>query len=90
MRPPNAHRVFQITDGANDDWASWYAEWLVRLSELPGPLGGTLVRSELIYLLVRLDKEYTSAAPSSAGKTRPMSCWPTFGWVELAATRAGR
>jgi hypothetical protein len=33
------------------------------LSELPGPLGGTLVRSELIYLLVRLDKEYTSAAP---------------------------
>jgi hypothetical protein len=36
------HIVFRITDGANDDWASWYAERLVRLSGLPGPLGGTL------------------------------------------------
>jgi hypothetical protein len=33
------------------------------LSELPGRLGGTLVRSELIYLLVRLDKEYTQRHP---------------------------
>ena len=29
------HQVFRITDGADDDWASWYAEWLVTLSELP-------------------------------------------------------
>ena len=29
------------------------------LSELPQVLGGTVVRSELTYLLVRLDKEYT-------------------------------
>jgi hypothetical protein len=28
------HQVFRITDGADDDWASWYAEWLVTLSEL--------------------------------------------------------
>jgi hypothetical protein len=28
-----------------------------------GPLGGTLVRSELIYLLMRLDKEYTERRP---------------------------
>jgi hypothetical protein len=33
------------------------------LSGLPGRLGGTLVRSELIYLLVRLDKEYTQRRP---------------------------
>jgi hypothetical protein len=26
------HRVFRITDGADDDWASWYAQWLVTLS----------------------------------------------------------
>ena len=29
------HRVFRITDGADDDWASWYAQWLLTLSELP-------------------------------------------------------
>jgi hypothetical protein len=57
------HRVFRITDGADDDWASWYADWLVRLSELPGLLGGRLVRSELTWLLVRLDKEYTERRP---------------------------
>jgi hypothetical protein len=53
------HQVFRITDGADDDWASWYAQWLVTRSELPQVLGGTVVRSELTYLLVRLDKEYT-------------------------------
>jgi hypothetical protein len=53
------HQVFRITDGADQDWASWYAQWLVTLSELPEVLGGTVVRSELTYLLVRLDKEYT-------------------------------
>jgi hypothetical protein len=53
------HQVFRITDGADDDWASWYAEWLVTLSELPELLGTKVVRSELTYLLVRLDKEYT-------------------------------
>src|ERR687888_1203918 len=57
------HRVYRITDGADDDWASWYADWLVRLSELPGLLGGAPVRSELVYMLVRLDKEYTEQQP---------------------------
>jgi hypothetical protein len=57
------HRVFRISDGADDDWASWYADWLVTLSELPGLLGGKVVRSELTYLLVRLDKEYAERHP---------------------------
>jgi len=58
------HRVYRIVDGADDDWASWYADWLVRLSELPDLLGVTPVRSELVYMLVRLDKEYTDRQPS--------------------------
>jgi hypothetical protein len=58
------HQVFRITDGADDDWASWYAEWLVRLSELPELVGAKVVRSELTYLLVRLDKEYTERRPA--------------------------
>ena len=57
------HQVFRITDGADDDWASWYAHWLVTLSELPELLGGRVVRSELTYMLVRLDKEYAERGP---------------------------
>ena len=57
------HRVFRIVDGADDDWASWYADWLVSLSELGTLLGAKPVRSELTYLLVGLDKEYTAARP---------------------------
>ena len=52
------HRVYAIVDGADDDWASWYADWLVNLSELPELLGAKPVRSELVYMLVRLDKEF--------------------------------
>jgi hypothetical protein len=29
------HQVFRIVDGADDDWASWYAQWLI--CHLPGP-----------------------------------------------------
>jgi hypothetical protein len=57
------HRVYRIVDGADDDWASWYADWLINLSELPALLGAKPVRSELVYLLVSLDKEYTAAKP---------------------------
>lgn len=53
------HQVFRITDGADDDWASWYGEWLTGLSELPSILSSQPVRSELIFQLVKLDKEYT-------------------------------
>lgn len=58
------HQVYRIVDGADDDWASWYADWLVRLSELPDLLGATPVRSELVYMLVRLDKEYAERQPT--------------------------
>jgi hypothetical protein len=58
------HRVFRIVDGADDDWASWYADWLVHLSELPDVLGLKPVRSELTYLLVSLDKQYIAEQPA--------------------------
>ena len=57
------HRVFRIVDGADDDRASWYAQWLIDLSELPDLLGTKPVRSELTYMLVKLDKEYTEQHP---------------------------
>ena len=58
------HRVYRLTDGEDADWASWYATWLSRHSELPELLGRTPVRSELVYLLVLLDKEVTERQPS--------------------------
>ena len=58
------HRVFRITDGADGDWASWYSQWLTTLSELPDLLGAKPVRSELTYMLVRLDKEYLERSPA--------------------------
>jgi hypothetical protein len=58
------HRVFRITDGADDDWASWYSQWLTTLSELPDLLGAKPVRSELTWMLVRLDKEYSDRSPA--------------------------
>lgn len=57
------HQVYRIVDGADDDWASWYADWLINLSELPDLLGTKPVRSELVYMLVRLDKEFTDKSP---------------------------
>ena len=63
------HHVFRIVDGADDDWASWYADWLVNLTELPALLGVKPVRSELTYLLVSLDKEYTASQPGEPWET---------------------
>jgi hypothetical protein len=64
------HRVYRITDGVDDDWASWYADWLLRLSELPTMLGSAPVRSELVYMLVQLDKDHTAV--------RAVEPWPHF------------
>jgi hypothetical protein len=57
------HRVYRIVDGADDDWASWYADWLIDLSELPDILGAKPVRSELVYMLVKLGKDYAAESP---------------------------
>src|SRR5260370_18826927 len=58
------HRVFRIVDGTDDDWASWYAQWLIDLSDLPDLLGARPVPTHLLYLLVSLDNQYTAEAPS--------------------------
>jgi hypothetical protein len=64
------HRVYRITDGADDDWASWYADWLLDRSELPDVLHARPVRSHLVHALVQLDRDYTAA-----GIEEP---WPAF------------
>jgi hypothetical protein len=57
------HIVYRSTDGDDPDWASWYSDWLVNRSELPELLDVPPVRSELTYMLVRLDKKYTMESP---------------------------
>jgi hypothetical protein len=52
-----------ITDGDDPDWASWYAAWLLDLSELPDVLGRRPVRSHLVHALVQLDRDYTLEEP---------------------------
>jgi hypothetical protein len=59
------HLVYRIVDGDDPDWASWYADWLLKLSELPQLLGTTPVRSELVWMLVQLDRDYTEASPET-------------------------
>ena len=59
------HRVFRIVDGADDDRASWNAQWLI---DLPDLLGVRPVRSEPIYPLVSLDKHFTAEAPGEPGR----------------------
>jgi hypothetical protein len=58
------HVVYRIVDGDDPDWASWYADWLLNLSELPDELGTKPVRSHLVHALVELDREYTATSPS--------------------------
>jgi hypothetical protein len=55
------HVVFRITDGDDPDWASWYADWLLDHSELPGLLGRAPVRSHLVHALVELDRAVTAS-----------------------------
>jgi hypothetical protein len=70
------HLVYRIVDGEDPDWASWYADWLIDLSELPEILGSKPVRSELVWLLVELDKDYT--------RTKPEDPWPAWYAARIA------
>jgi hypothetical protein len=69
------HRVYRITDGADDDWASWYADWLLDLSELPDALGTRPVRSHLVHALVQAEHDHGAAATDEP--------WPAFYAREL-------
>ncbi len=56
--------VFRIVEGNDPDWASWYSDWLINLSQLPKMFDNKLIRSELTYMLVKLDKEYNYEKPA--------------------------
>jgi hypothetical protein len=70
------HHVYRITDGVDDDWASWYANWLLDLSEIDQLLASRPVRSHLVHALVQADRDHTA--------THPDAPWPEFYASELA------
>ncbi len=78
------HLVYRIVDGDDPDWASWYGDWLLELSELPRLLGAKPVRSELVWLLVQLDKDYTHAGPDE-----PWPAWYARRIAEHFASAGG-
>ena len=59
------HVVYRISDGADDDWASFYADWLIDHSELPDTLGGAPTRSHLVHELVESERAFNESAPEA-------------------------
>jgi hypothetical protein len=57
------HMVFADTDGSDDDWATFYSDWLLAHSNLPKLLSRRPVRSHLTRDLVELDEGYAAASP---------------------------
>jgi NAD(P)H-hydrate epimerase len=57
------HGYFADTDGADDDWATFYSDWLLTRTKLPALLGRRPVRSHLTRDLVVCDEEYTVQTP---------------------------
>jgi hypothetical protein len=64
------HTVFADTDGNDDDWATFYSDWLLAHSQFPHLLGQRPIRSHLTRDLVDLDEQYTTQNVSAA--------WPTW------------
>lgn len=64
------HLVFADTDGADDDWATFYSDWLLAHGGLPRLLARRPVRSHLTRDLVVCDEDY-----SADGATEP---WPEW------------
>lgn len=74
------HMVFADTEGSDDDWATFYSDWLLTHSALPQLLGRRPIRSHLTRDLVELDEEYTAASPSEP--------WPNWYAQRLVAKYA--
>jgi hypothetical protein len=57
------HQAFITTNGEDPEWPIWYADYLV--DKLPAHLGISLTKSDIVYAVMRLDKEQRSEAPGA-------------------------
>ena len=59
-----AHALaYRATEGADDEWPLWYAENMH--TRLNGLIGAVCTRSELVYLLVMVEKERAVQSPGA-------------------------
>lgn len=57
------HHAFSDVDGADPDWPLWYADYMHE--RLAAILEARLTKSELVYLLISLDREVQRVAPGA-------------------------
>jgi hypothetical protein len=58
------HVAYKATDGVDPDWSVWYAGRLLEKG-FDTMLGAKILKSDLIYLLVSVDKELQTYAPGA-------------------------
>jgi hypothetical protein len=58
------HVAYKETDGVDPDWSIWYAGRLLEQG-FDTMLDATILKSDLIYLLVMADKQQTAEAPGA-------------------------
>ena len=64
------HVVFSDTDGSDDDWATFYSDWLLAHGKIADLLAKRPIRSHLTRDLVELDERYSEQSPSDP--------WPSW------------
>ncbi|NDJ53106.1 MAG: hypothetical protein GYB68_08500 [Chloroflexi bacterium] len=62
------HQAYIETDGADPEWALWYADYLI--DKLPAKLEIEMTKSELIYVLWKLSLEQPLQGPETP--------WPEY------------
>ena len=60
-------RLFAATEGEDPDWPLWYAGYL--FEKMRNTLDAKFTKSELIYMLVKADKEMSAATPVQIGRS---------------------
>jgi len=68
------HNAFLDTDGADPEWAMWYADYLY--DKLPDLLHVELSKREIVSLVTKLDEQYRAEAPDTP--------WPEYYAIQLA------
>lgn len=64
------HMVFADTDGNDDDWASFYSDWLLAHTDFARLLAHHPIRSHLTRDLVEMDEQYAAQSVSEP--------WPSW------------
>jgi hypothetical protein len=62
------HDAFAAVDGADDDWPTWYADYL--MNKIPALKGKSFTQNELADLLTQLSKQHAQSASGTP--------WPSY------------